>query len=482
MRNGTTWPRRVAGGLAVAWGLGVGTGGGLGAAAQETGGVERVTVLTLHDALARASRSNSDYRQALNQLELDGHPRQSWWASVMPTVSLSYTTGLGLDRIPSYVDFEGNPVQVANVTTKRRSNYSQDAGLQLNLDPVQRYYDFRQNQAQARRSRTSAERQLNAALAAVQRLYLDAQRQQAQLAVEQALLADRRLEFEEKERRFALLAISRSDLLSAELDLENQRIAVRTAQGGLDKALLALRTAIGDPDLGAVAIEPEPPAPFDPSTLDLATLVASAGRESPAVAAAASDLAVQRATLNSQKALDWPSISVSTTFGSSAYGQDYGELFALEFDEIAIRATASMRVNVPLSDVLPIFDGFQKSYTVASATVSLRNAEMSFRQTMLQIEESIRSRYADLQTAWDNVRQRERALQVATERLGIVQEEYLLATSGIEALRTAIREEANARRDEVDQRFTFATALLALYEELGIVAREAGIDLPTGRN
>ena len=101
---------------------------------------------------------------------------------------------------------------------------------------------------------------------------------------------------------------------------------------------------------------------------------------------------------------------------------------------------------------------------------------------MLEVEESIRSRYLDLETAWENVLQRERALEVASERLAVVREEYLLANKGIEELRGAIREQANARREEVAQRFTFATALLALYEELGIVAQEAGIDLPTEGN
>lgn len=478
MRNEKAWLRRGVGGLAVV----VGLGSGLGLAAQETGEREGVTMLTLKDALVRASQFNSNYRQALNQLELDGHPRQRWWAQLMPRIGLSYATGLGLDRVPFYRDFEGNPIAVADVRTVTSSNYSQGARVDLTLDAGQRYYDFRQTQAQARQSRTNAGQRLNAALAAVQRSYLDAQNKQAGLAVEEALLADRELEFGEKQRRFELLASSRSDLLSAELDLENQRIQVRTARGELDKALLALRSAIGDPGLGAVEIDQEPPAPFDPSTLDLAELIARAGRESPAVASAESDLAVQRATLNSRKAIRWPLLSLGTDVLSRAYGDDYTELFGWELDNVEIRADAYVSVTVPLVNILPIFDGFERSYNVASATMSFRNAEMSYQQTVLEIEESIRSKYLDLETAWENVVQRERAREVASDRLAIVREEYLLATKGIEELRGAIRDEADARRQEVDQRFTFATALLALYEELGIVAQEAGIGLPTEGN
>lgn len=455
-----------------------GLGGGMGVAAQEADGDGGVTRLTLQDALLRATRFNSDYRQAIGQLELDSHPRQQWWARIMPTMGASYATGLSVDRIPSYVDFEGNPVEVANPTTVTRSSSNQYASLNLTLDVGQLYYEYRNARAQVRRSRIGAERQLNATLAEVQRLYLDAQNRLAQLAVEEALLDDRQLDFEEKERRFELLATSRSDLLSAELDLENQRIAVSTARGALDKALLALRTAIGDPELGAVEIEPQPPAPFDPSALDLAELVVRAGREGPAVAAAEADMAVQRASLNSAKALRWPTITLSSSVGANTNGQRYDELLGFDLNNTQIQNSARLSVSVPIVDVLPIFDGFQKSYSVASATNSLRNSEMSLRQTRLRIEESIRSKYLDLETAWENVLQRERAREVAGDRLAIVREEYLLANAGIEALRTATREEANARRQEVEQRFTFATALLALYEELGMIAEEAGIEAP----
>lgn len=476
MRSGKVWLRRGVGGLVVLMVL----GGGVDVAAQERGGV---TKLTLQDALVRATQFNTEYRQALRQLELDSHPGRQWWAGFLPSVNLTYNTGLDRYLSTSWFNPDGSPEQRPEPTTITRSQSRHNAVLSFTLlDRGERFRELGQTRAEVRRSRVTAEERLNLTLADVHRRYLAAQQQQAKLAVEEALLADRQLELGEKQRRFELLAIVRSDLLSAELDLQNQRINVRTARGELDKALLALRTAIGDPELGAVEIDQQPPAPFDPTTLDLAELVARAGRGSPAVAAAEADVAVQRATLNARKAVRWPSITLNTSFGGSGNSQDYTQLFGLDFDGSGFSSAADLSFTIPIADVLPIFDGFQKSYTVASATMSLRNAEMSMRQTRLQIEESIRSKYLDLETAWENVLQRERAREVAVERLGIVREEYLLATRSIEDLRIAIREEATARRDEVDQRFTFATALLTLYEELGIVAQEAGIDLPTEGN
>ena len=460
-------------------------GGGRGAVAQEKPGDEGVTVLTLQEALTRATQFNSSYRQALNQLELQSHPQRQWWANFLPTLDLFYSTNYNVDRRPSWVGLDGTPIQNPEPQTIRRSSSVHEAQIRFNLlNGGQRFHEFKRTRAEVRRSRVGAERELNATLAEVQRLYLAAQQKQAQLAVEEALLADREVEFGEEQKRFELLAIERSALLGAQLDLEGQRVAVRTARGELDKALLALRTAIGDPGLGAVEIEPQPPAPFDPSTLDLAELVARAGRESPRVASAEAEVAVQQAILNSEKAWRWPTISLNTNVGGSTNGQDRTELFGFDTDTDRFRFDANVAVSfaIPIADALPIFDGFQKSYNVASAVMTLRNAEATFQQTMLQLDESIQSRYVDLDTAWANVRQQARAREVATERLALVREQYLLATKTIDALRTAIRDEATERRNEVNRRFEFATALLSLHEEVGIVAQEAGIGLPTEGN
>lgn len=460
-------------------------GGGTEVAGQQAGGGRGTTFLTLREALTRATEFNSNYRQAMDQLELQSHPRRQWWAPFLPTMDLFYATGYNMDRRPSYLGLDGTPIQNPEPQTIRRSSSVHEAQLRFTvLNGGQRFHDLRTTEAEVRRSRVAAERQLNATLADIQRRYQAAQQAQAQLAVEEALLADRQVEFGEQRKRFELLAIERSSLLGAQLDLEGQRVALRTARGTLDKALLALRTGIGDPGLGTVEIEPQPPAPFDPSALDLEELVSLARGQSPGVVTAEAEVAVQRANLSSQKAWRWPTVSLNTTIGGSTNGEEGSELFGFDTntDRFRIDANLGLSFTVPIADVLPIFDGFQKSYNVASASMSLRNAEAELRQTMLQLEETIRSRYVDLETAWANVQQQRKAHDVAAERLGLMREQYLLATVSIDALRTAIREEAAARRNAVDRRFEFATALLALYEEVGIVAREAGIEPPSEGN
>ena len=132
--------------------------------------------------------------------------------------------------------------------------------------------------------------------------------------------------------------------------------------------------------------------------------------------------------------------------------------------------------SVGLSVRIPLFDRFGTSRAIAEAAVELRNANETVRQTAVELEERIRARYVDLGTAWEVLRERSRRREIAAERLEIVRREYELDTKTIEDLRAAIREDAIALRDEVNQRYEFASALVGLHETAGIVACEAGLD------
>ncbi len=426
------------------------------------------SVLTLQDALTRAIVHNPEYRQALNRMELEGIQLRQAWGAFLPDLNLSYSTGLSFYQESVNFDFFGNPIENPDVRTIVNSNSSEGirAGLQL-FQGGRRFHAYSQARAQARVDRLSAERDLNRILAEVQRQFFFAQRQRARLAVEEELLIARERDFEVAERRFELATVGRSDLLGATLELQNQRVTVTTARGQVEKAMLALRRAIGDPALASLDIEQQLPEPFDPANLDLEALVEEGLGRSPAVAAAAAGRAVRQSMLNSQKASRWPSLSLSSSVSRWSRGSDRDALFGFNPDDFS--------GSVSLSVSIPVFSRFQTSQQIASAEVELRNAGEQLRQSELQLEEQVRAGFVDLETAWANVEQRETAAEVASARLRIVQEEYRLAVKSIEELRAAIREEAGAQRDLVDQRFEFAVALLGLYEAAGVVADRAGL-------
>ena len=443
--------------------------GGEQVVAQQGGTDGEVTVLTLQEALDRAAAYNPQYRQAVNRMDLAEPQRREALGRFLPNLSIDYSTGHSFSRETTALDIFGNPLPNPEVRTITRSRSSQGASMGIQLfSGGSRFHQLGQARAQARFDRLSASRELNTILAEVHRQFLTAQRQKARLEVELELLVARERDVELTTRLFELASIGLSDLLATELDLEAQRLSVNTARADFRKGLLALRKAIGDPSLAALDVQQRQPEPFDPADLDVDGLVGLALRESPSIGAANAELDVSRASLNMQKGDRWPTV----TLGAGVSGGTFGIERTALFDFLPDGGNGGLTLSVDL----PIFNRFTTSRAIAAADVDLRNANESLRQTELDLEEQIRARYVDLETAWASLRERTRRLEIATERLGIVQEEYRLATKSIEDLRAAIREEASALRDALDQRFEFAGALLGLYEAAGIVGQEAGID------
>ena len=466
-------PRRLATGVSILLLAGaIGTAvGGTALSAQQMQQDPGLRTLTLQEALTLAIEHNPQYRQTINRLDLLGPRQRQSWGAFLPDVSARYSTGSTLRRDVSWIGFDGRPAQNPSPEWVGSSNARMDLYLDFEVfDGGRRFRERDRIRAEVRANRLNARVELDRILAQVQTRFLTVQRQKAQLALERELLADRERDLELTRQRFALALDRRPDLLAREFDVEQQRATLREAEGRVETALINLRVVIGDPALRSLDVEESLPEPFDPATLDQDGLVASARGESPAVRAQEEQVQMSRASLRAESARWWPTIRASSSWGRSAVEDGQTALF-----DPQPGASVSGNANWSFSFSLPIFDGFLRSYNTASRRVDLQNAVETLRHQELQVELDVRTRFADLTTAWETLLLRDRALELASQRLEIMREEYQLANVDIQPLRTAINEEARARRDAIDQRFAFALALLSLYEAVGIVGEEAGI-------
>ena len=437
-----------------------------------------VRILTLQEALALATEHNPQYRQTINQLELLGGRSRQAWAAFLPNVNATYSTGQNFQRQTSYRDWVGTPIENLNPTWLNSSDAF--AGLTLSyevFDGGRRLRDRDRIHAQIRVDRLSARETLDGILAQVQNRFLSVLREKARVALESELLAERESDLRFAERRFELALDRRPDLLAREFDVEQQRATLRDAEGRVEIALLELRVLIGDPSLVSLDVAETLPEPFDPASLDIESLVARTLAENPALRAEEARVQISRAQLRADHAQWWPTISASTNWGRRSDTSGPGALFDLRPGN-GTSGTAGWDFRFSI----PIFDGFQRSYNTASLRIDVRNANERLRQVEMQLELDVRNRYAALTTAWETLRLRDRALEIASQRLEIMREEYQLANVDIQPLRTAINEEARASRDVIDQRFAFGLALLDLYEAVGIVGEEAGIVTVPERN
>ena len=425
----------------------------------EASGQER---LTLDRALEIASASNPEYRKALNDLDLVGPASRQAWGAFLPNLQIGLGTGYGFTQRRVGTDDFGNPVPNPNAQRRWNSDASQFLSANLTLfEGGRRFHAVSAARANSEANDWTAQAELARVSAEVSRQFYRAQRQEDLLEVERELLQGRTQDLDATRRLFEIAAKSQTDLLGTELELKRQERAVRAQESERQKALEALRVALGDRDVDLQSgVAASPPTIVDLSGLDVEGLIALALESHPTLRARRARERAASSSLRSARATRWPTIRLGGSLYRQAFGPETDFLFDANPDQ-------SRYGNLSFDISIPLFQNFQTSYQIAEADVALRNAQQDMRLERLRLEQSVRDAAIDLLGASDQAQLQAEARGLADRRLELVREEYRLAVADFEALQNAVREAATARRDEVNARYDYVEALVNLEEVVG---------------
>lgn len=417
--------------------------------------------LTYAEALELAARHNPAYRRALNDMSLSGPLAREAWGAFLPSLQLSTGTRYGFNEQSIGTDDFGNPVE--NPEVRRLWSSGSDQGFSFRLPIFEggaRFHDRSRARANADANTWAARSALTAAEAEIKRQFFAAQLADELLRLESELLEARQDDLSATERLFEVAARSQSDVLGAELDVQRQARQRDAQAAERAKAMVALRAAIGDPALEVAGLAAETIAPVDPATLDVGALVQLAVSGQPLVHQRRAEIDMANASVSRARSARWPSISLQGGYTRAASGLDQDFLFDLNPD-------ASKYGSLGLSIDLPLFQGFSTSARIAEAEVARDNAAETLRETELNTERDVRQSLIDLETRFRALELSTAERDLAERRLGLVREEYRLAVKGFTELQEAVRAEADARRAEVQARYDYMTALIALEERIG---------------
>ena len=295
-------------------------------------------VLSLEDALARATEFNPGYRRTVNNLEMSDVERKQAWAAYLPTFSFSTGTGVNLNRQLISVDEFGNPVENPFTDWRTSSSTSQSINASLSLyqwGGRRRNMETQKAQARAREAAVTADvpgppGRRDSGLP-------ECSKPGGSPSVEESLLESRQLDLQTTTRMFELAGATRVDVLSAELEVTRQRQRIQEASGQLQQALLRLRTVVGDPALMDFAVESGLPEAFDPTGLDAESLASRAYASSPSLIEQEAAVAVSRAQAQSARRSHWPPLTISFSGRQSTYGDDYDGFLAGLPERIPVR-------------------------------------------------------------------------------------------------------------------------------------------------
>lgn len=425
--------------------------------------------LDLQEALEIATRSNPGMRRAMNELDLNTPSVRASWGSFLPTLNLNLGTSASFRRETFGVDNLGRPIENPQPEWVTTSSSSQSISSSLTLfDGGRRRNQLRVEQARARTRSAGVEGELITLRAGVERAFLAAVQQRMLLGVEEELLANRIRELESTRRLFQVAIRDQVDVLGAELAVQQQERQVELVSGEFRKAILALRSQLGDRELPPFTVPLQDPEVFDPSRLDVEELVRRALASSPRVVEQELAVSTARASLSATRAqLRIPTVSISGNFGRSDGQRNWGGF-------LDPNPNGSRGGGMSLGFSIPGFGGFSSFSQIAQSDVALRNAVETERQVRLQVEEEIRGRLIDLERAWRSLELARRSLAVAERRLELTREKYQLATATFEELSSTAEQAAEQRRNVTNEQFNFATARIALEEAAGVLVDGGG--------
>lgn len=421
--------------------------------------------ITLDEAISMARRANPAFRRAENALDQNAAERRNTlFSQVLPTVRLDLlSTGYSGNLSYRARDNFGNPI--ANPDAEWSYFSSTNQGLDLSWTFRGRsLFNTLRGQDLQESSRIAAMGTAAWSLSSdVRTQYYSALQALGLLEVEEELAAGRAFDLESANRRFELAQASRVDVLTAEVQVEQQNISVREARSRYEQALLSLRTAIGDPDAPSLRVSsPELPI-FDPSSITADALVGRALGSNPGLAE--SEFQIAQARLGVDQAGGerwWPQISLNYSIGRFSQAPEVASFGDFTHEKTDLTSRFGFSVS------LPFFNNyFQDDLNEVQAQIQLANAQESRKENELNIDQSVRSGLIDLKNQYASLQLAQRSADIAGEASELARQEYQFGIRTFEQLQQTLQQESDARRSVIQSRFGFVTALLTLESAIG---------------
>lgn len=245
--------------------------------------------------------------------------------------------------------------------------------------------------------------------------------------------------------KLRLGATTRSDSLRARVDYGNSQLQLIQARANLQYALANLGRTIGT--IGLVAPIPDSTLEARVTSLDTAALRREALANAPSIREADASLASARAALGASRSQWMPTVSAS-------WSQNWSRSTS------AIRDTIPWlgNWNVGLSLSYPIFNGFQRETSIATADANVISADARLRDARLALDASLTQSLSALDAAGAKIDIARASLAAAEEDLRMQRERYRLGTSTIVELLTSQAALNQAQAALVQARYDYLVA------------------------
>lgn len=401
----------------------VGVMSALGASAL---GAQQPLQVTLPEAVRRALDVQPAVIQARGDQRTAGAGQRSALGAFLPTITLN-----GSSNESSPTRYNTSTGQI--VTASNPTSYTGSLALDLNLfDGFQRMANKRAAAATAEAADAGFVNQRYQVTAATAEFFYTALADEELVRVAEAQLQRAKEELQIAVNKFQAGAATRSDTLTATVDLGNARLALVQAQANLATAQANLGRQIGvDQPVGAVRDSTFPPVP------DTTALRGQALDSAPQVREAEAKARAARSKVTAARSEYWPTLTASYSNGYTGFDAPWS-------------TTQGYRNNWNLRFALrwELFNGFTREADQETASVDRDVTQAQAADTRRQVGATLTQQLAAMLTAYTRIGITGANVDAATEARRVQQERYRLGAGTLLDLLTA---EANLTQAEVNQ-------------------------------
>ena len=414
----------------------VATGGGLAAQQRPAAGLPAQLQVSLAEAVRRALDVQPALVQARGDQRNAGAIERAAVGAFLPSISIG-----GSSNKASANRYNSATGQI--VTVPSNTSYFGSVGASIELfDGFRRFATKSAASASVNSADAGFANQRAQVTGATQQLFFTALAQEELVRVAEAQLQRAKEELQIAVNKFQAGAATRSDTLTATVDLGNGQLALLQANANLATAQVSLGRQIGVNQLvRAVPDTAFPPLP------DTTRLRAEVLDSSPQVRQAAADERTARALVTVARAQYFPTLSVSYSNGYTGLDAPWS-------------TTQSYVNNWSLRFALSwtLFNGFSREADQVSASVTRDVAGAQAADTRSRVNAQLTQQLAALTTAYAQIAIVGTNVAAATEALRVTQERYRLGAGTLLDLLTAQANMTQAEVNQVSARYNYVIA------------------------
>lgn len=409
-------------------------------AAAQVGQAQEVT---LEDAVELAMRRSPTLEQARAAVELAEFDRLGAYGGFLPRMNLGYGyTNSSTGRL----DPTGQGITRTSWTMQLSASYDVFTGFR-------RFSDLRSTRLGVDAEDARYRQREYETLLRVQEAFFGAVATRDLVRVEEDRVRRQEDQLDFVEQQVRLGRATRADLLRSQVDLNNARLALLTAENDARTSTFRLAEAVG--------VE-QPLTPSEEETLEARPfrwehdrLLEIAEANAPSLRAARAVSEAAEATVSSARSNYLPSLSMSGGWAWQA-----GDF-----------PPAQRSWSLQVSGNYPLFNGFQRENQVMRARAQADVARSQERATRLALRADVDAAYGRLQAARAGIDLAEQSVELSRESLRVVQERYRLGLATILDLQQAQITLREAEVQLVNRQFDYQLGLSELESLLGRTLR-----------